>query len=644
MKVLKQKELDSLLSMLQNEKQYVFMDTARTDLENDQSFLFLEPLKRLDFHAGDDHVAFISEMENALADGLYLAGWMSYEFGYLLEPILVNLMPPSVNKKTVLASFGVFTAPLSFDHKTGETSFPIDTALPSLPEYQLDALCLSQEKEEYIESIHTIKEYIAAGDTYQVNYTLKLLFDFTGSSLAFYRELRRNQSVAYGAVLRLGAEEILSLSPELFFKVDQNSIDVCPMKGTMKRGRTLDEDLQLSQHLRHDIKNRSENVMIVDLLRNDLARFCHQSGNAEVQTKSLFDVERYESVLQMTSTICAETNENVFPKNSILNFFKALFPCGSITGAPKIRTMEIIRELEASPRGVYTGAIGYFSPSGQGAFNVPIRTIRIADGKGEMGIGAGIIHDSDPEQEWDECLLKAHFLTRSIPEFHLIETLLWEPETGYWLLAEHLKRLEESARYFNFVHKKQEVELALKKIVINCLLNTECQKVRLSLHKDGRIEVSSQCCAPPVNRSVPKIHVPKQDALHCISLSEKVVDSSSYWFFHKTSNRKMFDDEFVKAKGAGLFDLIFLNEDDELTEGCITNIIVFVDGQYLTPPLSSGLLNGTMREYLLAGDSCNVYEARIDYSMLVRADALFCCNSVRGVVQVRFVERHHSCL
>ncbi len=355
MRPLTEKQIDSLLAFLHNEKDYVFLDSVRCDRENSKSFLFLRPLKRIEFFAGDDLRAFVGEMEQMLEEGNYLAGWLSYEFGYLLEPQMKKLYRMDLQNSGILASFGVFSEPLLFDHETGKNSFPATEPMSCALQYRIDDLQLSQEKEAYLNALDKIKEYIAAGDTYQVNYTLKLLFAFSGSPLSFYRNLRRNQSVSFGAILNLGDEHILSLSPELFFRAEEDFVLVRPMKGTMKRGRSSEEDMMFCQRLMEDEKNRSENVMIVDLLRNDLARLTHQHDDRKVVTRSLFDVERYESVLQMTSTIYAETDRPLFKQATMLDVLKALFPCGSVTGAPKIRTMEILRELEDAPRGYIQG-------------------------------------------------------------------------------------------------------------------------------------------------------------------------------------------------------------------------------------------------------------------------------------------------
>jgi len=630
MNPLKQKKLDRLLSFLVNEKEYVFLDSARVNEENRHSFLFLNPSSRLDFFPGDDPVVFFECLENVLAQGNYLAGWISYEFGYLLEQELVHLLP-ELPVTTPLLSFGVFCKPFICDHKTGDDSFSLLSSA-GFPAFTLENIRPTQEKKSYLEAVRRIKKYIIAGDTYQVNYTLKLLFDFYGSVESFYSVLRANQSVSYGALLRLGDEHILSISPELFFRVDFDQVLVRPMKGTMKRGRDFQEDNELCEKLSKDPKNRSENVMIVDLLRNDLGRLTHQCSDDKVVTKSLFDVERFESVLQMTSTVFTKTTTNVFAQVSFLEFMKALFPCGSVTGAPKIRTMEIIRELEALPRGVYTGAIGYFAPDGRAVFNVPIRTIRLQDGKGEMGIGSGIVHDSVPEQEWEECMLKAHFLTRPVSRFVLIETLLLEPDGNYWLFEYHLQRMRQSAEYFSCHFDEKYFMTALGDLQRNCA--GQVRRVRITLAKDGTLTIESAPCELPKKRILPVFPKIQKD-LPSVALAGKCVDSSSPFFFHKTSNRDIFRQEFQRALEEGLFDILFLNERGELTEGCITNVIVYVDGEYRTPPTSSGLLAGTMRRKLLSDRNIPVLEKCISKEDLQRAVAIFCCNSVRGIVQVQ---------
>jgi para-aminobenzoate synthetase / 4-amino-4-deoxychorismate lyase len=446
MKTFTNNRLTGLLDFLSGNEQFVFLDTAKLDQENTTSMLFLDPLQRLQYHQGDDIEAFFDTVKSLQSDGNYLAGWISYEFGYVMESILQDLLCRPGDKGALLADFGVFKRRYTFDHCSGETDFPeLNKNEASHSLSSVTNVTLSQDREEYLQAISRILDYISAGDTYQVNYTLKLLFQFSGSAEHLYRELRRNQSVSYGAYIRWGDKRILSFSPELFFKKGCDSVVVRPMKGTMKRGKTPAEDEKNCKYLADDIKNRSENVMIVDLLRNDLGRLMHYTDTGDVSVRSLFDVEVYETLLQMTSTITAKTTVESLARISLSDFFSALFPCGSVTGAPKIRTMQIINELEKERRGVYTGAIGYLAPTGEAMFNVPIRTVVLHGDHGEMGIGSGIVHDSNPEQEWQECLLKGRFLTRPAPEFQLIETLLYHPKDGYWLLEEHLQRLTASA-------------------------------------------------------------------------------------------------------------------------------------------------------------------------------------------------------
>ncbi|MBU3937218.1 MAG: aminodeoxychorismate synthase component I, partial [Proteobacteria bacterium] len=419
----------------------VFLETSRVTAAESRSYFFHSPVTHLVCYAHDDPARFFQQAEDFLSKGMYLAGWLGYEFGYLLEPSLAKRIHPAPEKP--LARLGVFHQPLIFAHDPGEllgNSWPAPPPPQPSTDYRITNLHPNLTQAAYTAALARIKAYIESGDTYQVNFTLKLLFDFDGSPEALYQTLRRNQSVSFGAYLRSGSQRFLSFSPELFFKRIGEQCLVRPMKGTIQRGPYPAEDARLARFLQHDEKNRSENVMIVDLLRNDLGRICTPGT---VTTQSLFDIETYETLHQMTSTITG----HLPLETKIESLFRALFPCGSVTGAPKIRTMEIIHELENEPRGVYTGAIGFLSPSGEAVFNVPIRTIALNNSKGEMGIGSGIIHDSDPEQEWRECLLKGRFLSDPPPPFSLVETLLWQPGSGYWLLPEHLERLAASADY-----------------------------------------------------------------------------------------------------------------------------------------------------------------------------------------------------
>jgi para-aminobenzoate synthetase/4-amino-4-deoxychorismate lyase len=514
----------------------------------------------------------------------------------------------------------------------GSESWPTGTESESGTTFTIDNLFLNLEREEYLEAIRRVKAYIEAGDTYQVNYTLKLLFDFAGSIPEFYCSLRRNQSVSYGGLIKNGDTTILTFSPELFFRKKGNQIDVRPMKGTMVRGRTNSEDRDFADFLHNDIKNRSENVMIVDLLRNDLGRLSRMGG---VNVQSLFDVETYETLHQMTSSIRGEVNGSL----SVEEMFKALFPCGSVTGAPKIRTMEIIRELEAEDRGVYTGAIGYISPDGEAVFNVPIRTVVFQGDKGEMGIGSGIVWDSDPAGEWEECILKGRFLTQPVPEFKLIETMLWYPQSGYWLLDLHLERLVESAGYFSYPFELEKIEAELHELAEGFRNNASVknQRVRLTLSRQGEIELTySELPEGPLPEITPEkiLKLEESKGLPAAVFSSRNTDSHSPYLFHKTTLRKLYDDERTQAVAKGFYEVLFVNEKGEVTEGSYTNIFLQKDGKLLTPPVSCGLLPGVLRNHLLHEYPDLVEEASFTRKDIEQADAVYVGNSVRGLVRV----------
>jgi para-aminobenzoate synthetase/4-amino-4-deoxychorismate lyase len=491
-------------------------------------------------------------------------------------------------------------------------------------EFSVHGLQTNIKQPEHRQAVEKIKEYLAAGDTYQVNLTFKLLFGFQGSMPSFYRALRRNQSVSYGAWIRKGGQNIMSFSPELFFRADNDRVTVKPMKGTMARGRTAAEDLPRMKELREDIKNLSENVMIVDLLRNDLGNLLHNTGGGRVRPRALFDVEVYETLLQMTSTIDGTRAVSQVP--DMKQLLGALFPCGSVTGAPKIRTMEIIHELEKEPRGIYCGAIG-FCNSEQAVFNVPIRTVILAGDKGEMGVGSGIVFDSNPEAEWDESILKGEFLTRPKPVFQLIETLLWQPETGYWLLREHMERLGASAAYFFFCYDRQKIADLLEEKARGF---TAPMRVRLLLHRDGCLTISSS--ELNISQSPVGDHHRTQKSLPLVCFSGKRTDPKNIHLYHKTTARKLYTEERQQALAHGFFEVLFTNMQDEVTEGSVTNVFIKDKERLVTPPVSCGLLAGTFRRFLLQkGD---VTERVLSKEDVLGADAVYVGNSVRGLVQV----------
>ncbi|MBU0484925.1 MAG: aminodeoxychorismate synthase component I [Proteobacteria bacterium] len=638
------KELKVLLEALQGEDSFVFLETTRATSEDRRSLLFAHEVDRLVCGVEDSPFDFLAKASSYLAKGYYLAGWFSYEFGYFLEDKLRSLSA-AIEPKFSLAELGVFRRPYIYDHVANSflgEAWPVANEEPAAADYTLGNIRLNQQHDDYILKINEIKKFIEAGDTYQVNYTLKLLFDFSGSVDALYRTLRRNQSVSYGAYLKRGERRVLSFSPELFFRKKGDTCWVKPMKGTGVRGRNRQEDSLLAGFLRNDIKNRSENVMIVDLLRNDLGRL---SRMGSVEVTSLFDVEPYETLYQMTSSIKGELRDGV----TLAEIFKAIFPCGSVTGAPKIRTMEIIRQLELESRGIYTGGIGYLSPEGDAVFNVPIRTVVLDGGHGEMGLGSGIVYDSDPEKEWEECKLKGRFLTNPSPVFQLIETLLWLPQAGYWLFDYHLDRLLASAQYFGYpVERHQVIErLAQMSSEVSALseIGQTGYRVRLLLHKDGQLEVTATACLPPLVKCLPTIDDGPVDDLPRIVLSNQRTDSSSLFLYHKTTCRQLFDRQREQAVQDGFVEVVFCNEKGEVTEGSITNIFARKGDVLYTPPLTSGLLAGVFRQYLLAGcpgsagndeEKIKVKESVLTIDDLKNADALYVGNSVRGLVRVSF--------
>ena len=625
MKPLTDRDIARLTLWLEEKQDFVFLETSWVNNENRCSYLFLDPVNWLVCEKPEQASSFLEEARNFQLQGYFLAGWFSYEFGYLLEPSLFSL---STDGNGPFAVLGVFQEPIVFDHEADNAQsikMLTGTVGISEPEYDIHGLRTNITKQEYLQAIDKIKKYLIAGDTYQVNYTLKLCFEFSGSISSFYRALRRNQSVSYGSWIRYGGLDVLSFFPELFFRSDRETITVKPMKGTMARGRTAEEDFPRQEKLRTDLKNISENVMIVDLLRNDLGRLLHGSGGGKVSPRSLFDVDVYETLLQMTSTIDGIRKSPQMP--DVRQIMYSLFPCGSVTGAPKIRTMNIIHELEKEPRGVYCGAIGFYNAD-EAIFNVPIRTVVLKGKKGEMGVGSGIVFDSNPEAEWDESILKGEFLSRPNPSFQLIETLLWEPPSGYWLFEEHLDRLCASAKYFLFSCDRRRI---IETLLQEAEMFSQTMRVRLLVGKDGSIEITSA----KMDRS--QFSGVKQaggaEPMPVAVFSSQIVDPENIYLYHKTTQRQLFVEERQKAVANGFFEVLFVNIHGEVTEGSVSNIFISGEGQLLTPPVKCGLLAGTFRRHLLEkGDAIERVLRKED---IVNAKEVYIGNSVRGLVRVR---------
>ncbi len=589
-------DLSQVLNSLKGS--FALLESSRKAPEDRKDLLFHELVEELVFAPGDSPQDFLKKIERFLSQGLWLVGFFTYEFGYSLERRLFphRRLPFQVP----LAWFGVFRPPLIFSKNLWA---------PSKGKVELCSVSLNMNFLEYQRAFHRIKDYIAAGDTYQVNFTLKYHFTTEASPEELYFSLRRKQRVRYAGLIKTDDFSILSLSPELFLRRQGGRLWTSPMKGTAPRGRFSKEDEDIARWLSSDRKNQAENVMIVDLLRNDLGRVC---APGSVYVRELFKVERYETVHQMISTV----EGTLAPGTDLYRVFSALFPCGSVTGAPKIRTMEIIAELEKEPRGVYTGAFGYFSPDGEFVFNVAIRTVVLSGGTGEFGIGSGVVWDSEAEKEYEECRLKAKFLLEDPPSFKLIETMLFVPDKGFPLKERHLERLLRSAEYFNFSVKKERIEALLEKAAH---ILTSPAKVRLLLDEQGFLELEAYELKPietPVKIGLMKRPVPKEER----------------FLYHKTTHRPWYEEARKKAREEGLFEIVFLNEDDELTEGTITNLFIEKNGRLFTPRLTAGLLPGVLRETLLSSGKAK--ESRLTLADLETADRLYVGNAVRGLLPV----------
>jgi para-aminobenzoate synthetase/4-amino-4-deoxychorismate lyase len=582
------------------------------------SRIFTNPLRVVEARTSADVAGLFTQMEDAVQRGHFAAGFFAYECGEFFEPRAALRRGGAGD---LLAWIGIYEHCYRFDHATGEflDGEPADLRVgPEKPPAAPSGLSFDLQEQQYAARIEQIHEWIRAGDVYQLNFTFPVQMETAERPAALYARLRAAQPVDYGAFLHCQTgRHILSLSPELFFRVEQEGgkhrIITQPMKGTARRGRTTGEDREIAARLAHDTKNCAENVMIVDLIRNDLGRICEFGS---VRVENLFDVERYPTLWQMTSTVRGELRPDV----GYEQIFRALFPCGSITGAPKIRAMQLLAQIEDRPRGIYTGAIGFFSRE-ESVFNVGIRTLVLEDGKASMGVGGGIVIDSEPSAEFYECQLKAEFLTRSPEPFSLIETMLWNG--SYPLLDFHLDRLADSADYFGFTCDRGEVEAALLAEVLR-FADGRPRKVRLLLDADGSLHIECRILPDAAGESADAVRV-------CIS--EKRTDPTDRFLFHKTTNRSLYESAFATASDAGFVDVLFLNTRGELTEGAISNVLIEKYGRWSTPSVTCGVLPGVYRRYLLESRP-EIEEKILTLEDVRNADAVYICNAVRSLRRV----------
>jgi len=534
------------------------------------------------------------------ADGLYAAGYVAYEAATGFDPALVT----SRQGDRPLLCFGLYVAP-----EVRESPGAAGCEPDHRPQWSVDIA-----RPDYRRIIRSIKDQIALGNTYQVNFTIRARTESAGDPWAMF--LRVAADAPYAAYLELEDCTIISASPELFFRLAEQDLECRPMKGTAPRGMTFQEDTALRTQLSNSSKDRAENVMIADMIRNDVGRIAEPGS---VRTDDLFRIEKYPTVWQMTSTVRARTGA------SVTDIFSALFPCASVTGAPKVASMQLIAALEDDERHVYTGAIGYMAPGRQAQFSVAIRTAAVErrDNHAVYGIGGGIVWSSDAENEYEECLAKARVLHRDVPqdEFQLLETLLWTREDGFFLLGRHLQRMAQSAAYFDMPFDSARARGALSDAVLTC--NEARLRVRLLLATTGHCTASASVEGGNTGRPPVRLR-----------LAREPIDRGNPFFYHKTTWRKCYDQRLA---GAGDCDDVLLwNSDGLVTETTIANVLVRTGTKIHTPPVSCGLLAGTYRNWML--DQGLIEERPVAVSELASSTEIVVVNSVRGQVAARLID------
>lgn len=533
----------------------------------------------------------LEQVQRAAESGLYAAGFISYEAAGGVD--------------SHLATHPCGGPPLLWVGLFRRMAWQESPPRAEAGSYSIGPWRPSVSPQEYAGAVARIRDYIAAGDTYQVNYTFRLRAGFQGDPWPFFGRLCRAQRGQHSAYIDTGEWVICSASPELFFSLEQGLLVCRPMKGTAARGLTFLRDVQLREGLRRSAKDRAENAMIVDMMRNDMGRVA-ETGSVVVG--SAFDLEKYPTLYQMTSTVRARTTA------SFGRIVEALFPCASITGPPKVRTMQIIKELEPTPRGIYTGCIGYLTPAGSARFSVAIRTAVIdrAAGTAEYGVGGAIVWDSTQANEYVECQTKAAVLQAEAPEFDLLEAILHDGDRGYFLLEEHLRRLAESGEYFDFPVDLPAIRHRLQESRGD--LGGEPAKVRVRLERGGQITVEA------VPLSAIKLPTPLS-----LKLADEPVDERNVFLYHKTTCRSVY--ESACACRGEFDDVVLWNTHGQVTETTRANIVVELDGRLLTPPVECGLLAGVFRGQLLRGGQ--VAERIVTVDDLSRAGRIWAVNSVR---------------
>lgn len=565
------------------------------DADNEQWLLLEDPV---DILVANDHVSLqsvLKEVENqARNQRHYVAGFVAYEAASAMNSALKT--KPSANFP--LAWFGVYgqAKTIDFPLSANETTHEITWRR-------------TIDEKGYKTAIKRVRDYIREGDTYQVNYSFRLRTPLKQDPWLLFIQMIHAQGYGYGAFINTTDWCICSASHELFFSLKDNTLTSKPMKGTVARGHVSEDDKRQAEWLQNSDKNRAENLMIVDMVRNDMGQVVEVGS---VETTSLFDLEKFPTLWQMTSTVKGKTDKG------IKDIFTALFPAASITGAPKARTMEIISDLETDPRKIYTGSIGLVRPDNSAQFNVAIRTV-LVDKKtkeAEYGVGGGIVWDSEATSEFDECQTKARILTHIQPKFSLFETLLWTPEDRIFLLQYHLDRLMDSANYFSWDIDIEKVKEKLDETTM--AFSTGQHRLRLLVSLSGKITIETQ-----THKAITgdyRLHL-ANDPVHA---------GIDPFLYHKTTERQVYDDS-LKAF-PDFDDVLLFNQHGEVTESCIANIVVECNGELLTPPISCGLLAGTYRRYLL--EKARIKQQIITIDDLKTCSRFYLINSVRGMWQV----------
>lgn len=567
---------------------FVLLDDAR-DQGASPARLYTGPLEILETRNPQDVPALIDR----LRDG-HWAGFLSYEAGHPLEP---RLSVPAAPAEPLLwfARFAGYEEVAACD---------VPALLPDPAGGWLGRARPDISHSAYATALARVQALICAGDIYQANLTLRASVNTAGDPLALYAGLRGRAKAGYGGVIFTGQDWFLSLSPELFFALHDGHITTKPMKGTTRRGHTPADDEAAKAELRASPKQRAENLMIVDLLRNDLSRVA-EAGSVKVP--HLFTVETYPTIHTMISVVTADLRTGLFAPDVL----KAIFPCGSVTGAPKIRAMEVIDGVEASPRGLYTGSIGRLDPNGDAAFNVAIRTLHlpVGESRARLGLGGGIVADSQLADEWDECLAKGRFVADP-RRFDLIETMRFDPHEGIALLERHLLRMKDSARALDFEFDRHGARNALQAFTFRL---EQAQRIRLRLSRTGEIAIEASALPPLPAGPVQVAVVPLP------------VAAADFRLRHKTSDRGFYD---AARAASGAFEVVFQDADGQLTEGSFTSVFVERGGQLLTPPLGLGLLPGVLRAELI--DAGTAREAALTRDDL--AGGFLIGNALRGLI------------